>query len=80
MEKLARDCMTSDLACCRPHTMLDQVAKMMVQCDCGEIPVLDITDRPIGVVTDRRLTTRAVNSTRFDSGRPSNTLNDFSFL
>ena len=60
MEKLARDFMTSDPACCRPHTMLDRVAKMMVQYDCGEIPVLDITDRPIGVVTDRDIVCRVV--------------------
>jgi CBS domain-containing protein len=60
MEKLARDFMTSDPACCRPHTMLDQVAKMMVQYDCGEIPILDVTDRPIGVVTDRDIVCRLV--------------------
>ncbi len=60
MEKLARDVMTSDPACCRPHTMLDQVAKMMVQYDCGEIPVLDVSDRPVGVVTDRDIVCRLV--------------------
>ena len=60
MNKLARDFMTSDPACCRPHTMLDQVATMMVQYDCGEIPVLDTTDRPIGVVTDRDIVCRVV--------------------
>ena len=46
MKKLARDVMTPDPACCRPHTPLDQVAKM-VQSNCGEIPVLDVNDRPI---------------------------------
>ena len=60
MEKLARDFMTSDPACCRPHTTLDQVAKMMVQYNCGEIPVLDSIDRPIGVVTDRDIVCRLV--------------------
>jgi CBS domain-containing protein len=40
--------------------MLDQVAKLMVQYDCGEIPVLDATDRPIGVVTDRDIVCRMV--------------------
>jgi CBS domain-containing protein len=52
MEKLARDFMTSDRACCRPHTMLDQVAKVMVQYDCGEIPVLD---SPIGQSESSRI-------------------------
>jgi CBS domain-containing protein len=33
---------------------------MMVQYDCGEIPVLDVTDRPIGVVTDRDIVCRMV--------------------
>jgi CBS domain-containing protein len=28
------------------------VAKMMVQNNCGEIPVVDMSDRPIGVITD----------------------------
>jgi CBS domain-containing protein len=72
MNKLARDFMTSDPACCRPHTMLDQVAKMMVQYDCGEIPVLDTTDRPIGVVTDRdsvcRVVTEGKNPMAYSAG------------
>lgn len=60
MPTLARDFMTADPACCRPHTALDQVAKMMVQYDCGEIPVLDQADRPIGVVTDRDIVRRVI--------------------
>jgi len=60
MAKLARDVMTPNPACCSPHTTLDQVAKMMVQNDCGEIPVIDATDRPVGVVTDRDIVCRSV--------------------
>jgi CBS domain-containing protein len=60
MQPLARHFMTPDPACCRPHTTLDLVAKMMVQNDCGEIPVLDVRDRPIGVVTDRDIVCRVV--------------------
>jgi CBS domain-containing protein len=73
MEKVARDFMTSDPACCRPHTMLDQVAKMMVQYDCGEIPVLDITDRPIGVVTDRDIVCRVVAERKNPMAHPAET-------
>jgi CBS domain-containing protein len=73
MEKLARDFMTSDPACCRPHTMLDQVAKMMVQYDCGEIPILDITDRPIGVVTDRDIVCRVVAERKNPMAHPAET-------
>jgi CBS domain-containing protein len=73
MEKLARDFMTSDPACCRPHTMLDQVAKMMVQYNCGEIPILDITDRPIGVVTDRDIVCRVVAERKNPMAHPAET-------
>ena len=46
MSRTARDVMTADPACCSPQTTLDQVAKMMVLNDCGEIPVIDRpTDR-----------------------------------
>jgi CBS domain-containing protein len=52
--------MTPDPACCRTSTTLDDVAKLMRQHDCGEIPVVDAADRPIGVVTDRDIVTRVV--------------------
>ena len=60
MAKIARDVMTPDPACCTPSTTLDQVARMMVQNDCGEIPVIDVNDQPIGVVTDRDIVCRVV--------------------
>ena len=60
MAKLARDVMTPDPACCTPHTTLDQVAKLMAHNDCGEIPVLDTADQPIGVITDRDIVCRVV--------------------
>jgi CBS domain-containing protein len=33
---------------------------MMTQYDCGQIPVLDVMDRPIGVVTDRDIVCRVI--------------------
>lgn len=60
MTKVARDVMTPDPACCTLNMTLDQVAKLMVQNDCGEIPVLDRADHPIGVVTDRDIVCRVV--------------------
>ena len=60
MSRIARDVMTPDPACCSPETTLDQVAKMMVQNDCGEIPVIDVNDQPVGVVTDRDIVCRVV--------------------
>src|SRR5436190_6025451 len=64
MTKTARDVMTTEPACCTPNTTLDQVAKMMVQNNCGEIPVVDVTDRPIGIVTDRDIVCRVVAAGR----------------
>ena len=60
MTKTARDVMTRDPACCTPHSTLDQVAKLMVQNNCGEIPVVDVNDQLIGVITDRDIVCRAV--------------------
>jgi CBS domain-containing protein len=60
MAKFARDVMTPAPACCTPHTTLDEVAKLMAQNDCGEIPVVDSTDQIVGVVTDRDIVCRVV--------------------
>jgi len=57
-----KDIMTTDPACCTAGSTLEQVAKMMIDHDCGEIPVVDDlkTMMPIGVVTDRDITCRTV--------------------
>jgi CBS domain-containing protein len=52
--------MTSDPACCTAATSVNDVAKMMVQNNCGEIPVVDKTDHVIGVITDRDIVCRIV--------------------
>jgi CBS domain-containing protein len=52
--------MTENPACCTPETTLDQVAQLMRQHDCGEIPVIDPAEQPIGVVTDRDIVCRVV--------------------
>lgn len=54
--------MSSNVACCTPDTTLQEVARMMMECDCGAIPVVaEMTDRQlVGIVTDRDITTRAV--------------------
>jgi CBS domain-containing protein len=56
------DLMTSNPACCTPDTPLKEVADTMMRCDCGEIPIVDNREsmRPIGVITDRDITIRAV--------------------
>ena len=60
MAKLARDIMTTNPACCHPDTHLDEVARMMVNNDCGEIPVVDNREHVIGVITDRDIVCRVV--------------------
>ena len=54
--------MTPDPACCTADTDLQTVAQMMVDCDCGAIPIVaDMAGkRPVGIVTDRDITIRAV--------------------
>jgi CBS domain-containing protein len=60
MAQLARDIMTPSPACCGPNTTLDEIAKMMVQNDCGEIPIVDVNDCVVGVITDRDIVCRVV--------------------
>lgn len=55
-----RDVMTENPTCCGPDTALRDAAKLMVDNDCGEIPVVDERGRPVGVVTDRDIACRGV--------------------
>lgn len=54
--------MTESPACCTPQTGLQEVAKLMVDHDCGCIPVVDDQDSmmPVGMITDRDITCRVV--------------------
>lgn len=56
----AEDIMTSNPACCGPDTPLTDVARVMVENDCGCVPVVDEAGRPVGVITDRDIACRAV--------------------
>jgi len=58
--------MTDNPACCTPSTLLSDVARLMVENDCGEIPVVDdmATRKLAGVITDRDITTRIVATGR----------------
>jgi CBS domain-containing protein len=57
-----KDIMTRDPACCTPDTNLQEVARLMVEHDCGEIPVIENRQsmKPVGVVTDRDICCRTV--------------------
>jgi len=52
--------MTPDPQCCTAEQTLNDVAKMMVENDCGEIPVADGDKQLVGVVTDRDIVCRVV--------------------
>jgi CBS domain-containing protein len=60
MSEPVRHVMTRNPASCTPQTKLQEVAKMMVQHDCGCIPVLDASGSgtPVGTITDRDITCR----------------------
>ena len=61
-----RDVMTIDPACCTPETSIETVANLMVDRDCGAIPVIGdlATRRPLGIVTDRDIVTRLIATGR----------------
>jgi CBS domain-containing protein len=55
------DFMTKDPATCSADTPVVEVARMMVEHDCGEIPITNPSSRHlVGVVTDRDIVCRAV--------------------
>lgn len=57
-----KEVMTADPACCTSDMSLQEVAKMMVDNDCGCIPVVDDTNskKPVGMITDRDITVRTI--------------------
>ena len=60
MAKLAREIMTPAPQCCAGETLLNEVANLMVEADCGEIPITDGSNRLVGVITDRDIVCRVV--------------------
>jgi CBS domain-containing protein len=55
-----RSVMTAHPATCERDATLQEVARLMKENDCGEIPVVDDNRRPVGVITDRDIAVRAV--------------------
>jgi CBS domain-containing protein len=54
--------MSTDVGCCTPDDTLQDAAQMMIECDCGIIPVVkdEASMRLMGVVTDRDICCRGV--------------------
>ena|SRR5688572_25099057 len=61
-DMLVQDVMTANPACCTADTQLQEVAKMMLDNDCGCIPIVDSKDsmKPVGMITDRDITIRTI--------------------
>lgn len=49
----AQDVMTRDAQSCRPETSIAQAAVLMWDYDCGALPVVDDSNRVVGMITDR---------------------------
>lgn len=60
--KRVKNIMTANPACCSPDTPLAEVARLMVDHNCGCIPVVEThsASTPVGVVTDRDICCRSV--------------------
>ena len=59
--------MTANPASCRPDAPIAQVAQLMIDHDCGQIPVVDAEGKPVGVVTDRDIAVRLVATGKSDA-------------
>lgn len=61
-----RDAMTKDPVCATPETPIVEIARLMVQHDCGAIPIVrDLASKiPLGLVTDRDIMVRTIAAGR----------------
>ncbi len=48
-----RDLMTKTVCCCNPQDNLESIALMMMDNDCGSIPITNELGQPVGMITDR---------------------------
>lgn len=55
-----RSVMTPDPATCQVTSPLREVARLMLENDCGLVPVIDEQGRAVGTVTDRDIALRVV--------------------
>ncbi len=58
----AKDLMTEGVAIATPGTKVGEIARMLVQNDCGAIPIVksENSRKPVGIVTDRDIVCRVV--------------------
>ena len=53
------DVMTRNPFCTTPNASVESIARMMLEANCGEVPICD-NGQVVGVVTDRDITCRVV--------------------
>ena len=58
----AKDILTANVATATPETSVEAIAKMLVEHDCGAIPIVksSTSRKPVGIVTDRDIVCRVV--------------------
>jgi CBS domain-containing protein len=61
---LARDVMTSEVVAVTPETSLRALCELMRKHQIGAVPVIDVSSRVLGLVTDRDIVVRAVAARR----------------
>lgn len=57
---LAKDVMTSNPSVAREENTIYDVVRIMSREDCGVVPVVDLDDKCVGVITDRDICMRLV--------------------
>ncbi|MEQ9103435.1 MAG: CBS domain-containing protein [Rhodothermales bacterium] len=59
---IIEELMTPNPECCTPETKLHDVSRIMAECDCGAVPVVEDLNakKPLGMITDRDITVRLV--------------------
>jgi len=60
----AEEIMTKDVQSCRPEASLAQAAALMWDYDCGAMPVVDDSNRVMGMITDRDIAIAAATKGR----------------
>jgi len=61
------DLMTQNVRVCRPETDMAEASVMMLESDCGALPVVDETGRVLAMITDRDIAICVATK-----GRPAN--------
>ncbi len=51
-----KDAMSGNVRSCGKDSNLEDAARLMWEYDCGTVPVVDETEKPIGIITDRDIT------------------------